>query len=395
MLRLNQIIVSPLLEIAKVGAVGIAAMAFALQSASAQEQQNVPVVTTAKPVVREIVESDSFIGRFEAVDEVDVRSRVGGYLDQVHFRDGAMVKEGDLLFTIDKRPYQAAYDAAKSQVDVATSALEFTTMQLERAEALSKSGNLATSVLDDRRREHLAAVAQLEGAKADLRTTSLNLEFTEVRAALSGRIDRRLVSVGNLVQADSTLLTTIVSLDPIDLYFDIDERSALAYARDARQRGASLQEGAGGVDVVVTVQDHDPVSVNGKLDFSENRLDAESGTMRMRARFPNPDGLLQPGMFGRVTMPGSLPYEGILVPDEAIAADQDRRVVYVVDQAGTVSAKPVRTGPLLHGYRVIRTGLTGDETMVVDGLLRVRPGVKVKTEMISLPPEAKVAGLAR
>lgn len=374
------------------GAIGIAAM-LGLSSVAAQE--NVPVVTTAKPVVRDIVESDSFVGRFEAVDEVDVRARVGGYLDQVHFRDGTVVNKGDLLFTIDKRPYQAAYDAAKSQVDVATSALEFATMQLERAEALSKTGNLATSVLDDRRREHLAAVARLEGAKADLRTSSLNLEFTDVKAALSGRIDRRRVSVGNLVQADSTLLTTIVTLDPIDFYFDIDERSYLAYARDARQRGATLQEGAGGVDVVVTVQDHDPVSVSGKLDFSENRLDAQSGTMRMRARFPNPDGLLQPGLFGRITMPGSLPYKGVLVPDEAIGADQDRRVVYVLDDTGKVSAKPVRTGPLLYGYRVIRSGLTGDETMVVDGLLRVRPGVTVKGEMISLPPEAKVAELTR
>lgn len=356
-------------------------------------QDNLPVVTAAKPVVRQIVESDSFVGRFEAVDEVDVRSRVSGYLDQVHFRDGAIVKKGDLLFTIDQRPYQAAYDSAKSRVDVATSVLEFATSQLERAEVLAKSGNLATSVLDDRRREHLSAQAQLAGAKADLRNASLNLDFTEVRAALSGRIDRRLVSAGNLVQADTTLLTTIVALDPIDFYFDVDERSAFAYARDARQRGASVQEGAGGLDVSVTVQDHNPVSFGGKLDFSENRLDSQSGTMRMRARFANSDGILQPGMFGRVTLPGSLPYEGILVPDDAIGADQDRRIVYVLDDSGTVSAKPVRTGPLLYGYRVIRAGLTGSETIVVDGLLRVRPGVKVKAEQVSLPPEAELAGL--
>lgn len=362
---------------------------------NAWAQDNLPVVTTAKPVVRQVVESDSFVGRFEAVDEVDVRSRVGGYLDQVHFRDGSMVKEGDLLFTIDKRPYQAAYDSAKSRVDVATSVLEFTTSQLERAEALAKSGNLAVSILDDRRREHLSALAQLEGAKADLRNASLNLDFTEVRAAISGRIDRRLVSAGNLVQADTTLLTTIVALDPIDFYFDVDERSAFAYARDARTRGGSLQEGAGGLDVSVKVQDHDPVSFKGKLDFSENRLDPQSGTMRLRARFPNGDGVLQPGMFGRLTMPGSLPYEGILVPDDSIGADQDRRVVYVLDDTGTVSAKPVRTGPLLYGYRIIRTGLTGNETIVVDGLLRVRPGVKVKAEQVSLPPEAELAGQSR
>ncbi len=358
-------------------------------------QENLPVVTTAKPVVREVVESDSFVGRFEAVDSVDVRSRVGGYLDEVHFTDGAMVKAGDLLFTIDQRPYQAAYDSAKSRVDVATSVLEFAKSQLDRAEALAKSGNLAISVLDDRRREHLSALAQLEGAKADLRNASLSLDFTEIRAAISGRIDRRLVSPGNLVQADNTLLTTIISLDPIDFYFDIDERSAYAYARDARQRGGSLQEGAGGLDISVKLNDRDPVSFSGKLDFSENRLNSQTGTMRVRARLANTDGIMQPGMFGRITMPGSLPYKGVLVPDEAIGADQDRRIVYVVDDTGTISARPIRTGPMLYGYRVVRTGLTGDETIVIDGLVRVRPGVKVKGEQVSLPAEAKVAELPR
>jgi membrane fusion protein, multidrug efflux system len=373
----------------------LAVLCFSFHGGDALSQENLPVVTIAKPVVREIVESDQFIGRFEAVEAVDVRSRVSGYLDQVHFRDGAMVKKGDLLFTIDERPYRAAYDAAKSRVDVASSVAEFAGSQLERAVSLAGTGNLATSVLDDRRRENLSAIAQLEGAKAELRTTTLNLEFTEVRAAITGRIDRRRVSPGNLIQADETLLTTIVSLDPIDFYFDIDERSYLDYSGDARVRGAAVQEGAGGLDVVVMVNDRNPVSFQGKLDFSENRLDAQTGTMRMRARFPNPDGVLQPGMFGRITMPGSLPYTGILVPDEAIGADQDRRVIYVVDETGTVSAKPVRTGPQLHGYRVIREGLTGEETMVVDGLMRVRPGVKVKGEMVSLPPEAAVAGSAQ
>ena len=211
--------------------------------AQAQEPQ-LPAVTAAKPVVREIVEDDEFVGRFDAVDEVAVRSRVSGYLDEVHFKDGAVVNKGDLLFTIDRRPYQAAFDAAKSRVSVAESLLDFSKQQLERAEALSKSGNLATSVLDDRRRENLAAQGQLQGSNADLRNASLDLEFTEIKAPLSGRIGRRLVSVGNLVQQDQTLLTTIVAWDPIDFYFDIDERSYFSYARDARQRGGTMQEGA-------------------------------------------------------------------------------------------------------------------------------------------------------
>jgi multidrug efflux system membrane fusion protein len=359
------------------------------------QQQEPPTVTVAKPVVREIVEDDEFVGRFEAVDQVAIRARVSGYLEKVHFTDGAMVNEGDLLFTIDQRPYQATYDAAKSRVDVATSLLDFSKLQLQRAEDLAKSGNLPTSTLDDRRREYLAAEAGFQGANADLKTASLNLEFTQIKAPLKGRIDRRLVSVGNLVQPDATLLTTIVAQDPIDFYFDVDERLYLAYARDARERGGSVQEGSGGLDVSVRIADREGAAFKGKLDFAENRIDAATGTMRVRARFDNPDGVLQPGMFGRINVPGSLPYRGVMLPDEAIGSDQDRRIVYVVDAEGNVSAKPVRPGPRNHGYRVIREGLTGDETVVVNGLMRVRPGVKVKPEMITLPPEAEVVGAAQ
>ena len=368
----------------------LAGMLFTGQAAA--QQPELPLVTAAKPVVREIVEDDEFVGRFEAVDQVAIRSRVSGYLNEVHFTDGALVKKGDLLFTIDRRPYQAAHDAAKSRVDVATSLLDFSKLQLQRAEDLAKSGNLPTSTLDDRRREYLAAEAGLQGATAELTTASLNLEFTEIRAPLAGRIDRRLVSVGNLVQSDSTLLTTIVATDPIDFYFDVDERLYLAYAADARKRGDALQEGAGGLDVSVRIADREGASFKGKLDFAENRIDAATGTIRVRARFDNPDGVLQPGMFGRINVPGSLPYKGIMLPDEAIGSDQDRRIVYVVDAEGNVSAKPVRTGPRTHGYRVIREGLTGDETVIINGLVRVRPGVKVKAEIATLPPEAEGAG---
>ena len=364
-------------------------MAFS-STAFAQDQQ-LPVVTAAKPVVREIVEDDEFVGRFEAVDQVAIRSRVSGYLDKVSFQDGALVNKGDLLFTIDQRPYQAAYDAAKSQVDVAKSLLEFSKMQLDRADELAKTGNISAATVDDRRREYLSAQAQMQGATAALTSASLNLEFTEIKAPLSGRIDRRLVSVGNLVQPDSTLLTTIVTRDPIDFYFDVDERLYFSYARDAKERGGSMQEGAGGLEVVVRVADRAEAVFKGKLDFAENRIDNATGTMRVRATFPNADGVLQPGMFGRINVPGSLPHSGVLVPDEAIGADQDRRIVFLVDQAGMVTAKPVRTGPLLDGYRVIRQGLTGNETIIVNGLMHARPGTKVKVEMVTLPPKAENA----
>lgn len=354
-------------------------------------QQEPPTVTVAKPVVREIVEDDEFVGRFQAVDEVAIRSRVSGYLDQVHFKDGAFVNKGQLLFTIDRRPYQTAYDAARSQVDVATSVQDFTRAQFERAEELAKSGNLSISTLDDRRREYLSAQAAFQGATAALQRSRLDLEFTEIKAPLSGRIDRRLVSVGNLVQSDSTLLTTIAAWDPIDFYFDIDERVYLAYASDARERGGVLQDGGSGLEVRVRIADRGETSFTGTLDFAENRIDSATGTMRTRARFANPDGVLQPGMFGRINVPGSLPYRGVMIPDEALGSDQNRRIVLVVDDEGTVSAKEVRTGPRIDGYRVIREGLTGDETIVINGLMRVRPGAKVKPDLVVLPPKAETA----
>ena len=369
----------------------LALPAFASE-AEAQAQSGPVPVTVAKPVVREIVEDDEFIGRFEAVDQVTLRSRVGGYLDKVNFKDGAIVKQGDLLFTIDQRPFQAALQEAQARLNVANTLVDFTKGQFERAEKLSQTGNIPVATLDDRRREYLAALGEVDGATAALLRAKLDLEYTEIRAPLSGRIDRRLVSVGNLVQADQTALTTINSLDPINFYFDVDERQFLAYARDARSRKESLQEGAGGVDVTVRLADDMESPVKGKLDFAENRIDEATGTMRIRAKIPNQDLILQPGLFGRVNMPGSLPFKGILVPDDAVGADQDRRIVYVVDAAGKVTAKPIRLGPRLYGYRVVRSGLTGDETIVINGLMRIRPGVTVKPELVTLPPEQAVAG---
>jgi membrane fusion protein, multidrug efflux system len=384
----SRTVLSKLLTAALLAGIGL----LAAPAAQAQEVPPAPVVTVAKPLVRDIVEDDEFVGRFEAVDQVSLRSRVGGYLDQVHFQDGTLVKQGDLLFTIDQRPFKAALNQAQAQVDSAKTLVEFSKMQFERAETLSRDGNIPVSTLDDRRREYLAAQAQLDGAEAALENASLDLEFTAIKAPFSGRVDRRLVSPGNLVQADQTVLTTIVSIDPIDFYFDIDERAYFAYARDARQRGGVMQEGAGGIDVVVRVADRNEATFKGKLDFAENRLDEATGTMRVRARFDNKDGVLQPGMFGRINVPGSLPHPGVLLPDEAIGADQNRRIVFVVDEAGLISAKPVRTGPRIDGYRVIREGLTGEETVVVNGLVRVRPGVTVKPEMTTLPPKAETEG---
>lgn len=347
-------------------------------------QQGAPApVSVAKPLVKEIVEFDEYTGRFEAPDSVEIRARVSGYLDKVSFKDGANVKAGDLLFTIDPRPYQAAYNKAESAVTVSQSKLEFAQSDMERAEALRKTGNISDQTVDQRRQAYLSAEAELAGNKAALESAKLDLDFTQVRAPISGRISRKLVSEGNLINANQTVLTTIVSLDPIQFYFDIDERSFVAYAKGGV---ASSDTSPRSNEVVVAVTGDREPTRKGTLDFVDNRLDSTTGTMRVRAVFPNPDFFLTPGMFGRIRIVGSQPYKGVLVPDEAIASDQDRRIVYVSNPDGSVTATPVRPGPKQDGYRVIREGLKGDETIVVNGLMRIRPGAKVSPQMTTLPP---------
>ncbi|MBB3309527.1 RND family efflux transporter MFP subunit [Rhizobium sp. BK196] len=355
--------------------------------AEAQQAPAPPPVTVAKPVVRDVVDNDEFIGRFEPVDEVSVRSRVGGYLQEIDFTDGALVKKGDRLFVIDQRPFVTALNQANAALEASKSALVFADAQYKRAQSLASSGSQSAQTLDDRRREFDSAQANVRGAQAAADRAALDMEYTEIAAPLSGRIDRRLISAGNLVQTDQTVLTTIVSLDPIDFYFDVDERRLLNFADTARKLGKDLQQGGGGLDVTVTISDPNSKPFKGKLDFAENRIDNESGTIRLRARFPNPDLVLQPGLFGRIQVEASNTYQAILVPDEAIGSDQNERVVYVVGADGTVSTKPVRPGPRLYGYRVIREGLDGTETIIVNGLIRARPGAKVTPQMTELPKE--------
>ncbi|RDJ10413.1 efflux transporter periplasmic adaptor subunit [Rhizobium grahamii] len=358
-------------------------------SAVAQGAPPPPPVTVAKPVVRDVVDNDEFIGRFEPVDEVSVRSRVGGYLQEVHFTDGAIVKEGDLLFVIDQRPFITALNESNAALEVAKSTQTYAEAQFKRAESLATSGSQSVSTLDDRRREWISAQANVRGAQATADRAALDMDYTKITAPLSGRIDRRLISIGNLVQADQSILTTIVSLDPIDFYFDVDERRLLNFADTARRKGQVLQQGGGGVDVTVTISDPNAKPFMGKLDFAENRIDNQSGTIRLRARFANPDLVLQPGLFGRIQVAASNTYKAVLVPDEAIGSDQNERVVYVVGTDGKVSTMPVRPGPRLYGYRVIREGLDGTETIVVNGLMRVRPGATITPKMTELPQERR------
>jgi len=344
-----------------------------------------PPVTVAKPVVKEVTEHDEYTGRFEAVDAVEVRARVSGYLDQVAFRDGAFIKKGDLLFVIDKRPYQAAADQSEAAALSAQARAAYTQSDFERAQALGRTGNITEQVLEQRRQAFESAKADLQGAQAALRTARLNLGFTEIRAPIGGRIGRNLISVGNLVAADSTLLTTILSLDPIYFYFDIDERSFLAYQRNL-QIGTAAESTKSRLPIAVALTDETEPIHKGALDFLDNRLDQATGTIRARALIQNDKLLIKPGLFGAIRIPASRPHQGVLIPSEAVATDQDRRIVWIVADDGTVSSRGVRIGPLIDGYRLIREGLKGDETIVIAGLQRVRPGIKVAPQMKELPP---------
>jgi RND family efflux transporter MFP subunit len=343
-----------------------------------------PPVTVAKPVVKEVVEYDDFTGRFEATDSVEIRARVSGYLDSVAFQDGAIVKKGDPLVVIDRRPYKAALDQAQASVVSAQARLNFAQADLERAQSLQRTGNIAEQLVDQRRQAFITARAEMDNAEAALRNAQLNYDFTDIRAPIAGRIGRKLVTEGNLVNANETLLTTIISLDPIYFYFDVDERSFLAYSRaqaQAKAAGRTITDGAR-----VGLTDEREQKRPARIDFIDNRVDQASGTIRLRAVVENKDLFLVPGLFGTIAVTGSPPHRGVLIPDEAIAADQDRRIVWTVADDGSVSSKVVRPGPKIDGYRLIRSGLTGDETFVINGLQRVRPGAKVTPQRQDLPP---------
>lgn len=390
---------APWVERVGVARTAVAMAGLALLLAACQPEANSggggesqpPEVTVAKPVMKTVREEDEFVGRFAAIDDVAVRARVSGYLDEIHFEDGEMVERGDLLFTIDPREFEAALARANAQLETAQAAVTYREAEFARAEELAGRGTIPQSNLDEARNSLLSARAAVDEAEALKRTAELDLDFSVIEAPVSGRIDRNRISVGNLVTADATVLTSIVSLDPIEFYFDIDERSMLGYARDARERGGVLQEGAGALEVNVQLADERQGPFTGTLDFAENRIDQETGTIRLRARFDNPDFILQPGLFGRVTVPASLPHEAVMIPDSAVASDQNRRIVYVVDAENAVGVRPVRPGPTIDGYRVIREGLSGEETVVINGLTRLRPGMSVSPTMEELPPVANEA----
>ncbi len=339
-----------------------------------------PSVTVSAPLQRDIVEWDEFTGQFAAVDYVEIRARVSGYLTEIHFTDGAIVKQGDLLFVIDPRPFEIARDSAQAQIAQAQARLDLANAQLQRTSELRRSDFAPQSTLDERRAEMRGATAALDLARAAVRSAELDLEFTHITAPVSGRVSRHQVSIGNLINGGAsgatTLLTTIVSLDPIHFFFDMSEGDYLAYQRAAAGgRLGSTRDSSLLTEVRLT--DETQWKRQGILDFVDNSVDRGAGTIRARGVFANADLFITPGQFGRIRIPGSERYEAILVPDSALVTDQSRKIVMTVKDDGTVEPRIVRPGPMVDGLRVIREGLGPKDRIIIDGLVRARPGQKV------------------
>src|SRR6202171_4710573 len=300
-----------------------------------------PPVTVAQPTKRTVTDWDEFTGRFEAVEEVQVRARVGGFVTSVEFRDGAFVKPGDLLYVIDARPFEAVADQADGQLSDARAKAELAKRELDRALTLNQTQAVSDSIVDQRRQALQAAKAAEMQAAGALKAAHLNIEFTHVVAPIGGRVSRHLVSVGNLVQgsdnASGTLLTSIVSLDPIYIYFDMDEATYLKNNR-LYFEGKRPSSRENPTPVQVSLVGETKPSHDGKVDFLDNRLDVSTGTLRGRAVIPNKDFSILPGQFGRVRLIGSSPYDALLLPDTAIASDQSRKIVFVVKDDDTVEA---------------------------------------------------------
>lgn len=344
-----------------------------------------PAVSVAEVIEREIAEWNEFTGRLEAVETVEVRPRVDGQIERVAFRHGAEVKKGDLLFLIDARTFRAEYDRAQAELARVRSQLELARIQLERAQRVVASGGVAKQEVDERAAAVKQYETQIAAAQAALESARLNVEFTEVRAPIAGRTSRAEVTAGNLVTHASTVLTTIVSLDPIYLYFEGDEQVYLRYqdlARSGERPSSRLVRNP----VFIGLSNEEGHPHEGYIDFVDNRLDPRTGTIRARAVFSNKDRTFTPGLFARVKLVGSGRYRAVLVNDRAIGTDQDRKFVLVVGADGSTQYRAVTLGPIVDGLRVVREGLKAGEVIVVNGLQRVRPGMPVKPTKVPMEP---------
>jgi RND family efflux transporter MFP subunit len=335
-----------------------------------------PHVSVAQPLARDVVDWDEYVGRFEAPQSVDMRARITGVVMRILFRNGQDVHAGQPLFIIDPRPYRAALEQAEAQIASARATLTNAKSVAGRSAELVTAGAVSREELENNQASQRTAAANLQAAIANADNARLNLSFTTVRAPVSGRVSDRRVSIGDQVTAGTTLLTTVVSLDPIWFTFDGAESFYLKYLREAEkgQRGSS-RTAANPVDIQLS--DEIGYSWHGRMDFVDNALDPQTGTIRAHAVVRNHDHFLTPGMFGRARLLGSGTYKALLVPDEAITADQSRKLIMVLGRDGKVVPRPVETGPEVMGLRAIRDGLAPTDLVVLDGLAQLLPGTKV------------------
>lgn len=361
----------------------VAALALALAACSGGGDDApaaaAPSVTVARPLVQQVRDWDDYVGRFEAVQSVEVRPRATGYLQQVHFTDGQYVRAGQPLFTIDPRPTRAALEQARAQLARAEALLANARTELARSETLAASQAASQEEVEQRRAAVRAGIAEVNAARANVEAQQLQVGFTTVRAPISGRVSERLIDVGNSVVADQTVLTRIVSVSPIHFSFEGPEALLLKYQRE---------DLAGpGAEVRVKLQDETTYVHPGRIDYIDPVIDPGAGTVRGRAVLPNPDGFLKPGLMGRMQLAGSGSYDALLLPDAAVITDAARRLVYVVDAEGTVAAKAVELGPLIGDLRVIRSGVSAKDQVIIGGVQRARPGQVVQPKKGSIKPQ--------
>jgi RND family efflux transporter MFP subunit len=346
-----------------------------------------PEVLISLPVTREVTDYEDFPGRTEAVNSIEVRARVTGYLDKVNFREGYDVKKDDVLFEIDPRPYQAELNRAEANVVLAEAHLNRLNSDYQRAESLVRTKAIGREEFDKIAGDRAEANATVGVAKAGRDLAKLNLDFTKVKAPISGRISRRFVDPGNLVKADDTILTSVVSLDPMYAYFDLDERTTLRVQRELRE-GKIHWSDETGLPVQLGLSDEEGHPHQGRINFADNRVDPETGTWRLRALFVNPDRVLSPGLYVRMRLPVGEPYTALLVAEQALGTDQGQKFVYVVDGDGKVEYRRIKVGRVHDGLRVVADGLRPGEEVVVSGLQRVRPGSPVAPKLVDMPMAA-------
>jgi RND family efflux transporter MFP subunit len=355
-----------------------------------------PQVSVAKVLERRVKDWDEFTGRMQAVETVEIRPRVSGYIDRVAFTEGGQVKRGDLLFVVDPRPYQADADRAAADLQRFKTSLDLARIELTRVQRLKDTGAVSQEELDERKSTLAQAEANSAGAAATLEAARLNLEFTRVTSPITGRVSRAEVTRGNLVTGGTnggTLLTSVVSMDPMYLYFEGDEQAYLRYGQMARNGERPSSRDAGN-PVRVGLANEEGFPHLGKVDFIDNQLNPQTGTIRARAVLDNKDGVYTPGMFARVQLLGSSEYSAILIDDRAVNTDQNQKYVFVLGANNQVEYRRVKLGRVIDGLRIVREGLKAGDVVVVNGAQRVHPGITVTPQTVTMGTDAAVAGAA-